>query len=254
MIIYKVEDNQENKEETGFLRGVLNSLTSFFTPSDERIARTEVKTAIELYNLIYLDSRSLDYFNLHPFFVLTIPVLKRKLKFDDKYLATIIEFAIIISNLSAKSLKSCIDAFLSDESYDEYESSVLEDFFVLYFKYINSNWFVYFDHEYETDVFKHVVSKKIPKLRVPIHDYAYKLPVMYLARLNNIAPLIIDVLPIYMRNEEDVSYEKICSILTEIIEGNPFDFLAKNVEDLDAFCFGVAYLKFSTDLPISDEY
>ena len=254
MIVYIVKDKQNVKEEKSFLGGIFNRFTSFFTPSDESIIRDEVNTAISQYNLIYLYSRSFDYFNRSPFMAFAIPRLKKELNFSDSSIAEIIEYAIIISRLSAISLKSCIDAFLDDECYDKQSCSVLEDFFVSYYKIVNSDWNEFFAYKYETDVFKGIESMKTLKSRVPLHDYAYKQKIMKWARLEGIQPLLIDALPIYRKNVGKVSYEKLYFKLSKIKKYDPFDYLAENVEDLDAFCFGVAYLKFTTDLSISDEY
>lgn len=254
MIVYIVKDKQNVKEEKSFLGGIFNRFTSFFTPSDENIIRNAVITAKSQYNLIYPYSRSLEYFNRSPFMAFAIPRLKKELNFSDSSIAEIIEYAIIISRLSAISLKSCINAFLNGECYDKQSCSVLEDFFVSYYKIANSDWNEFFVYKYETDVFNGIESMKTLKSRVPLHDYAYKQKIMKWARLEGIQPLLIDALPIYIKNVGNVSYEKLYFKLSKIKKDDPFDFLAENVEDLDAFCFGVAYLKFTTDLSISDEY
>lgn len=254
MIVYIVKDKQNVKEEKSFLGGIFNRFTSFFTPSDENIIRNAVITAKSQYNLIYPYSRSLEYFNRSPFMAFAIPRLKKELNFSDSSIAEIIEYAIIISRLSAISLKSCINAFLNGECYDKQSCSVLEDFFVSYYKIANSDWNEFFVYKYETDVFNGIESMKTLKSRVPLHDYAYKQKIMKWARLEGVQPLLIDALPIYRKNVGKVSYEKLYFKLSKIKKDDPFDYLAENVEDLDAFCFGVAYLKFTTDLSISDEY
>ena len=254
MIVYKVVDKQKVKEEKSFLGGVFNRFTSFFTLSDESIINYDVNTAISQYNLIYPYSRSLDYFNRSPFLALAIPLLKKELKISDSSIAETIEYAILISRLRAISLKSCIDAFLDGERYDKHYLSVLEDFFVSYYKNENPDWRESFEYIYETNVFKGIELMKPLKSWVPLHDYAYMQELMNWARLERIQPLLIDALPIYRKNVGKVSYKKLYLKLSEIKKDDPFDFLAKNIEDLDTFCFGVAYLKYSTDLSISDEY
>ena len=119
MIVYIINDKQNVKEEKSFLGGIFNRFTSFFTQSDESIIRNEVNTATSQYNLISPYTRSLDYFNRSPFMAFAIPRLKKELNFSDSSIAEIIEYAIIISRLSAISLKSCIDAFLDGERYDK---------------------------------------------------------------------------------------------------------------------------------------
>lgn len=254
MIIYKVEGKQKKKEEKSFLGGIFSRFTSSFTLSDEDEIGLDVNIAIAQYNLVYPHSRSLDYFNRHPFLNLVIPVLKNELNFSDGTITETIEYAIIISRTRAISLKSCVDAFFNGESYDCHKFSVLEDFFVSYFKYINPCWHLYFRYKYETDVFKGVVLKNLHRINLPLHDFAYKQKIMSWAKLNKVEPLLIDALPIYMKNLTNASYRDFYKKFLEITEGDPFDFLAKNIEDLDTFCFGVAYLKYSTDLSISEEY
>jgi hypothetical protein len=244
MIVYIINDKQNVKEEKSFLGGIFNRFTSFFTPSDESIIRNEVNTATSQYNLISPYTRSLDYFNRSPFMAFAIPRLKKELNFSDSSIAEIIEYAIIISRLSAISLKSCIDAFLDDECYDKQSCSVLEDFFVSYYKIANSDWNEFFAYKYETDVFKGIESMKTLKSRVPLHDYAYKQKIMKWARLEGIQPLLIDALPIYRKNVGKVSYKKLYLNLSEIKKDDPFDFLSKNIEDLDTLLHLITPLQF----------
>ena len=81
------------------------------------------------------------------------------------------------------------------------------------YKTSSNEFFVY---KYETDVFNGIESMKTLKSRVPLHDYAYKQKIMKWARLEGIQPLLIDALPIYIKNVGNVSYEKLYFKLSKI--------------------------------------
>lgn len=222
-----------------------------------KIDDDEIESIARLCEFIEGHCRSLFEFEKHPLFSKLIPILIRKVEWDDKILAKYFEYAIIISDLSATKLESFLDYFIDyligRKSYES-EKAVFTDFIVLCFKYFNNDWNNYFDYKEESYSFNHIKINKATNVEKITNDNVWIIPLVNLALENKIEPLVVDLLQIHRKSNNIPSYEYIYNQMNNFCtsKNGALDFIVEINDDFELICMGVAYLKFKGNKSISD--
>lgn len=217
----------------------------------------EIESIAKLCEFIEGYCRSLSEFEKHPLFSKLIPVLRRNIAWDEEILAKYIEYAIIISDLSATKLESFLGYFIDyliGRKSNESEKAVFTDFIVLCFKYFNHDWNNYFDYEEESYGFYNIKINKATNIEKVRNDNVWIIPLVNLSLENKIEPLVVDLLQVHRKGNNIPSYEYIYNQMNNFCtcKNGALDFIVEINDDYELICMGVAYLKFKGNKSISD--